>query len=582
MRRGLEVALVVLVSPLSAQAIGQGFELERAGHYDQAASIYFATLRAEPANVSALLGLERVLPPLNRLSELLPAARRATAASPANVALRGILLRTYVALNEPDSARAVALRWAAASPRDEAPYREWAIALEDAHRHADARAVLLSGRQAIGRPGAFGIELAELDRLTGDWQGAAREWAAALPDAPAQLTNAVSELAEAPEAERERIARVLTGEGAAGESAMLTRRLAAELLLGWGQAARAWTVFAPTVANPSSDALFALKRFADMAGARGTPEARRVRGLALARYGEMAPEPEAARAWADAARAFVEAGDRAAARAVLERVARDSSAPPDVQQLAQSAVVEALIDGGQLEEAARQLASDRRLSADDRVGLSRRLARARIAAGDVDGAEVALANDSSIEGLAVAGWIALYRGRLKRAQELFQAAGPYAGDRRDATERSEALALLQQVPRDSFPELGSALLLVARGDSTGAVAALSRAADRLDASAGGGRPDILLVAGRIAARPGGGLEQQRTALALFDQVVRTGGQGAAAPAAELEWARLLVRQGQSADAIQHLEHLILSYPASAVVPEARRELERAKGAIPQS
>ena len=131
MRRSLEVALVVLVSPLSAQAIGQGFELERAGHYDQAASIYFATLRAEPANVSALLGLERVLPPLNRLSELLPAARRATAASPANVTLRGILLRTYVALNEPDSARAVALRWAAASPRDEGPYREWAIALEE-------------------------------------------------------------------------------------------------------------------------------------------------------------------------------------------------------------------------------------------------------------------------------------------------------------------------------------------------------------------------------------------------------------------------------------------------------------------
>src|SRR5207245_1959068 len=218
-------ALLLPLAPISAQAIGQGFELERAGRYDQAASVYFATLRAEPANVSALLGLERVLPPLNRLAELLPAVRRATVASPTNVALRGILLRTYVALNEPDSARAVALRWAATSPRDEGPYREWAIALEDVHRHADARAVLLSGRQAIGRPGAFGIELAALDRLTGDWQGAAREWAAALPDSPVQLTNAVSELAEAPEAERERIARVLTGEGAegkeAGESAML-------------------------------------------------------------------------------------------------------------------------------------------------------------------------------------------------------------------------------------------------------------------------------------------------------------------------------------------------------------------------
>ena len=576
---GALVALVLLATrSAGGQAIGQGFELERAGRYDQAASVYFATLRAEPANVSALLGLERVLPPLNRLAELLPAVRRATAASPADVTLRGIMVRTYVALNEPDSARAVALRWAAASPRDEAPYREFAMALEDAHRHADARAVLLAGRQALGRPGVFGIELAELSRLTGDWEGAAREWAAALPDAPAQITNAASELAEAPEEARERVARVLLAEGQAGEPGLLSRRLAAELLLGWGQAARAWTAFAPTVATPSSDALFALKRFADMAGARGTPDARRVRGLALARYGEMAPEPEAARAWADAARAFVEAGDRAAARDVLERVARDSSAPPDVQELAQSAVVEALIEAGQLDDAARQLASDRRLSADDRAGLSRRLARARLSAGDVNGAETVLARDSSVEGLAVAGWIALYRGRLKRAQELFQAAGPYAGDRGDATERTAMLALLQQVPMDSFPELGGALLLIARGDSVGAVTALSRAAARLDLE--GGRPDVLLVAGRVAARLGP--EPQRVALALFDEVVRSGGQGAAAPAAELEWARLLQRQGQTGDAIQHLEHLILSYPASAVVPEARRELERAKGAVPKS
>src|SRR5947207_5078714 len=94
---------VLVVRPLPAQAIGQGFELERAGQYDQAAAIYFATLRAEPTNLSALLGLERVLPPINRLGELLPAAQRAAAASPSNVALRGVLLRTYVALNEPDS-----------------------------------------------------------------------------------------------------------------------------------------------------------------------------------------------------------------------------------------------------------------------------------------------------------------------------------------------------------------------------------------------------------------------------------------------------------------------------------------------
>src|SRR5438093_7061047 len=127
--------IVLLCAPaLPAQAIGQGFELERAGQYDQAAAIYLATLRAEPTNLSALLGLERVLPPLNRLGDLLPAAQRAAAASPNNVALRGVLLRTYVALNEPDSGRAVALRWAAAAPGEGATYSAWAVENEDEPR----------------------------------------------------------------------------------------------------------------------------------------------------------------------------------------------------------------------------------------------------------------------------------------------------------------------------------------------------------------------------------------------------------------------------------------------------------------
>jgi len=97
---------------------------------------------------------------------------------------------------------------------------------------------------------------------------------------------------------------------------------------------------------------------------------------------------------------------------------------------------------------------------------------------------------------------------------------------------------------------------------------------------GGGWPDLLLLAGRVAARLD--TAQQRSALEVFDEVVRGAGQGAAAPAAELEWARLLERRAETAEAIRHLEHLILTYPGSAVVPEARRELERAKGAIPRS
>ena len=579
-RAELVVLGLLLVSAHGArgQAIGQGFELERAGQYQRAATVYFTTLRGEPTNLAALLGLERVLPSLSRLPELLPAAQRAVAASPGNAALRAVLLRTYVALNEPDSARAVAQRWTAEQPRAEAPYREWAIALEDVHRFDEARQVFLFGRRALGRPGVFGIELGELLERVGEWEEAAREWAAALSEAPAQLLSAASSLAEAPVEQRERIVRAIL----APEPKPLERRLAGELLLGWGQPERAWSVFAPAVAEPSSDAATALRRFADLANGGNTPDARRVRALALARYADMVPEPLAVRARAEAARAFLGAGDRVAARRVLAQVAADSTAPPDAQALAQSALVEALIDDGQLSEAATRLGAESRLSEDDRAALRLKLARARIQPGELDLADSVLLADSSVDALALRGWVALYSGDMKEAQEMFRAAGPYAGDRRDATERSGVLALLQQLPGDRFPELGSALLLLARGDSARAVQSLRLAAARLETrgSGGEGRADILLLAGRVAVR----LDalQQQTALTLFAEVAGTPGKSAAAPAAELEWARLLLRQLKTAEAIAHLEHLILAYPESAVVPEARRELERAKGAIPKS
>src|SRR5439155_563445 len=216
-------------------------------------------------------------------------------------------------------------------------------------------------------------------------------------------------LAEAPAEQRERIVRAVL----ATEPTPLERRLAGELLLGWGEPQRAWTVFEPTASDSSSDAAYALRRFADLASAGNTPDARRVRALALARYAELVPAPLALRARAEAARAFLGAGDRVAARQVLARVAADSSAPPDAQALAQSALVEALIDDGQLAEAGNRLAADSRLSGDDRAALRLKLARARIQRGELELAAAALAGDSSVDALAVRGWVALYSGEVK-------------------------------------------------------------------------------------------------------------------------------------------------------------------------
>jgi len=576
MKTSLKLALFLLIAvPPSgrAQALSPGFELERTGRYADAATVYLTIVRADPINIPALLGLERVLFVLNRMPELLPLVQKARTRAPDNPALRSLELRTYAALNEGDSLESAALRWAATVPHSDAPYREWGLALVDHRMWDDARRAYLIGRKTLGGEGTLAIELAELEQRAGNWEASAREWARAVVRSPDAAPNAASQLSESPTPLHDHIIRVLTGSDARPR----VRRIAAELLLTWGQPAQAWSVFEPTLSD--SDAQGSLKRFADLAGTLTTPEAHRVRGLALTRWAALVPWPLAARARAEAVRELLEGGDRVTARRVLEGLATDSSAPTDAHSVAQSALLQVLIADGQLDVAERQLAdSTSGLAADDRSALRLTLARARITRGELDRATAALGNDSSVTAVAQRGWIALYRGDLKGAMESFRQAGPYATDRAAATDRTAMMALLQRVQQESSPELGAALLALARGDSTNAITGLRRAAGRLPIQ--GGRLEVLLVAGQVAAHLDG--EHDVTAIALFDEIVRADGEGAAPPAAELEWARLLIREGHSSEAIPHLEHLILTYPSSAVVPEARRELERAKGAIPKS
>src|SRR5256885_4126361 len=257
--------------PLAAQAIGQGFELERQGRLSDAATVYLTTLRGEPANLAALLGLDRVLPGLGRLAELLPLVRRAEVVDTASMLLRAVELRVYAGLDQTDSVRAAGERWIARAPGDESPWREWAVALEDQRQFDDARVVLQRGRRALGRPTALAFELADLAQRSGDWESAAAEWGTLVAANPAQAPNAVAQLADAPEDQHEKMIRLLTGAAAAAA----TRRLGAELLLGWGDAARAWTVFAPTVATSSQEAVVALRRVADRAATRPGPGADR-------------------------------------------------------------------------------------------------------------------------------------------------------------------------------------------------------------------------------------------------------------------------------------------------------------------
>jgi hypothetical protein len=196
-------------------------------------------------------------------------------------------------------------------------------------------------------------------------------------------------------------------------------------------------------------------------------------------------------------------------------------------------------------------------------------------AGELARADSAIAPDSSVEGLALGGRIRLFRGDIAGAISRFKAAGPYTKDREEATRRTALLALLQPLDRDSFPELGRALLLLEQGDSAQAAAGLEQVGMGLGPQHGGA--EFTLLAGRLHQQTGNPKDAER----LFRAAAASDAPGTA-PAAELALADLLVSSQRPGEAVAVLEHLILTYPQSALVPQARRQLDEARGAVPKT
>jgi thioredoxin-like negative regulator of GroEL len=288
------------------------------------------------------------------------------------------------------------------------------------------------------------------------------------------------------------------------------------------------------------------------------------------------PEPQASRMRLEAAQTYSAAGDLPAARRMLSGLAHDSAAAGSISSGAATTLVTVLIGDGKLEEAASRLDElQSTLPAEDYVDLRRRIALGWIRAGELGRADSVLAADSSIDGLALQGRIRLYRGDVAGAVEAFTAAGPYAGDRGEATRRTQLLALLQPIESDSIPALGEALWRLERGDTAAAVQGMEEVAGGLPLVKGGA--ELRLLAGSLAAAS----ENAEAAERLFRSAATPDAPGTA-PAAELALAELLLREKREKEAIASLEHLILTYPESALVPQARRVLDQARGGVPQT
>jgi hypothetical protein len=137
------------------------------------------------------------------------------------------------------------------------------------------------------------------------------------------------------------------------------------------------------------------------------------------------------------------------------------------------------------------------------------------------------------------------------------------------------LAMLQPIEADTLQSLGAALLRLEQGDTSRAVAELEAVAGDLPAAKGGA--ELHLLAGRLAAAKGDPALAERLYREAASKVAP-----ATAPAAELALAELLLAGRRTSEAVTQLEHLILTYPESALVPQARRALDMARGAVPRT
>jgi hypothetical protein len=465
----------------------------------------------------------------------------------------------------------VAERWARIAPTEEAPYREWGAAELGRQDRPAARAAYLRGRERLGRPDAMSAELAQLSLSEGDYDAALREWLLAVRRLPGYRATAVATLSQAPVDARAELLRLLVR-----EPDLAARRIEADLRARWGDPLGAVRILYPALPPDRVQAIAVLRGVLDQLRTLRTSPAKQAEGMVLEAIAARSPEIQASRIRLEAAQAYTAAGDRAAARRMLGGLADDRSAPQSVASDAATTLITVLISEGKPDEAAQRLVElQPKLSADEYDTLRRQIAVGWLKAGDLRRADSAVARDSTVEGLALSGRIRLYRGDIKSAVDLLKAAGPYAGDRAEATHRTALLALLQPLERDSMPQLGSALLRLEQGDTAAAIAGLERAAADLPPERGAA--ELHLLAGRLAAASDklGDAERLLRAAAVKEAP-------ATAPAAGLALSDLLLRTQRQAEAVQVLEHLILTYPRSALVPQARRKLDAARGAVPRT
>lgn len=535
-------------------AFSRALQLEVDGKYKDAIPFYRMALSgAESSN--ALLGLERVLAELNWTDSLLAPLDTLIRREPTNHIFRSVQLRALQMLNRDVDVRRAFDEWTQAAGPDPTPYREYSRILIQRNRTAAADSVIARGQVALGSIRGLEMEVAQVRASAGAWVESARAWRAALAFAPELEQGAAYSLAPTPQVSRDSVREIFL----AAPTVVPIRLALARLEMNWGSAAYGWRALRDL--PPDNASVDAWVEFAERAEAEGE--------WALAHQAltsALRARPSSALSLR-AATAAMNAGD---ANQVLVLIPL-AAAGTDSARIATTHVplhVRALATLGRAESAQRLAATfDKWFAPHTRNAVTRTVAWGWVRQGQTERARQALAAvGPEADSSDTAGWLALYKGDLKTARQLLRA----------GTEQTPELALalgtVARIKSERAPLVGAAFLALARGDTTSAAAGFVTAADST--------PDATSTLLAIAAQLHASRKDDAAAITLWSRILERHGESAEAPEADLAWARALLRKKEPKAAIARLEHLILTYPTSALVPQARRELDVAKKIIP--
>lgn len=554
----LLVVGVVAASPVRAQgvesaALSRALDLEGEGKCRDAIPFFRAALGTTSDPAGALYGLERCVSEAGSPDTLLTIIDSVLVRRPRDPVARTIQLRTLVNAHRDAAGRLAFEQWVTAVPGDAAPFREYARLLLDAGLTRTADTVLTFATQRLGSGRQVAAELAELKGALGMWEASATNWRQAMTYAPYLEASAVFVLGAAAGVARDTIRDVL----AADPTELPVRRILAGLEMRWSSAREAWNAL--KVVAPDDSVLDAWLEFAADAEEReswlvardayaGVLRHRRTASLLVraATAALQGNEPASALAWSDSLATWRDTSQAATITLVRLRA---------LGQLGRAAAADSLLEqrGSTLDPVTRG----------DAV---RAVAWAWVRTGDVPRARATLARGGEESDERTTAWMALFEGDLKTARTGLRRLDEFSG------EAVLALSVLSRTRGERSTGIGEAFLALARSDTTAAAAGFETAAkDVADAS-----PLLLAISARLFRAT----RDSARAETIWDGLIAAHPASPEAAEADLEWAKVLRQHGKGSAAIARLEHLILTYPQSALVPQARRELELAKGTIP--